>query len=126
MWKEIFSNRCARYGVIAIALFLLCFASYQFGRRSAVHDTSRVREISEQLRRAEQTQHNIGQQADSIQDGAAKSEREAADIAEGTKRAEQAVSDAKTANDRAGEIISDCQRLLGEVRQRGIESKAKD
>lgn len=126
MWKEIFSNRYARYGIIAIAVFLLCFASYQFGRRSTVHDTSGIRAASEQLRRAEQAQHNIGQQADSIQDGAAKSEREAADIAEGTKRAEQAVSDAKAANDRAGEIISDCQRILREVRQRGIESKAED
>lgn len=126
MWKEIFSNRYARYGIIAITVFLLCFASYQFGQRSAVYDTGRVREVSEQLRRAEQAQQDIRQQTDSIQSGITDSERETAEIASGTQRAEQAVSDAKTANDRAGEIISDCQRLLREVRQRGIESKAED
>lgn len=124
MWREIFNSRNIRIGVGIIAVLLLCYGSYRYGK--IVSDTSGVREVNEQLRRAEQAQQDIKNSVDNIEQGARESQQTADETARRVENARQSVSDAQTANNRAGELIEDCQRILREVHERGTQDKAAD
>ena len=124
MWKEIFNSRSFRIGVGIIAVLLLCWGSYRYGK--AVSDTGGVREVNEQFRRVEQAQQDIKNSADNIEQGARRSQQTADEAASRVENARQSVSDAQIANNRAGELIEDCQRILREVHARGTENKAEN
>lgn len=95
-------------------------------REKAVSNAGRVRDVSEQLRGAEQAQQDIKNSADDIEQGIRRSERTADEVTGRVENAQRAVSEAQTANDRAGELIESCQRILRAVHERGTQDKAEN
>lgn len=114
MLQKLYDNTVVRCGLLMLAVALLCWFAYLYGRGDGVRsDGITVQEVERQLERASENQREIQNTAGAIERAAGDIGQEAGRAREEIRGAEQSLSELESENERAGAIIAECQSILG-------------
>lgn len=126
MLQKLFNSSIVRYGLLVLAVALLCWFAYLYGRSNGVRsDGITVQEVERQLDRVSENQREVQNIAGEIEGTAGDIRQEVSGAREEVRGAGQSLSELESENDRAGELIAECQSILSGAGKR-VQSKNQE